>query len=90
MFTPVYSKQFAIDIKKAQKQGKNLEKFKTVAKGLLEAKVLDKIYKDHRLIGNYTGRKEYHIESDWLLIDKMEETQVIFERIGSHSNLFKK
>ncbi len=90
MFTPVYTKKFAKDIKKAQKQGKNLEKFKTIAKALLEANVLNKIYKDYKLIGNYIGRRECHIESDWLLIYKIEENQMIFERMGSHSDLFKK
>ena len=90
MFTPVYTKKFAKDIKKAQKQGKNLEKFKTIAKALLEANVLNKIYKDYKLIGNFIVRRECHIESDWLLIYKIEENQMIFERMGSHSDLFKK
>jgi len=27
MFTPVYTKQFARDVKKAKKRGKNLDKF---------------------------------------------------------------
>jgi mRNA interferase YafQ len=31
-----------------------------------------------------------HIESDWLLIDKIEDDRIIFERTGSHSDLFRK
>jgi len=35
-------------------------------------------YKDHKLVGNYVGRKECHIEPDWLLIYKTEKTQIVF------------
>jgi len=46
--------------------------------------------RDHKLIGNYQGRRECHITGDWLLIYKLEKDSVIFERTGSHSELFKK
>jgi mRNA interferase YafQ len=68
MFTPVYTKQFARDVKKAQKRSKNLEKFKIIATSLLHGETLDEIHRDHKLLGNYSGRRECHIESDWLLI----------------------
>ena len=90
MFSPVYSKQFARDVKKAQKRGKNLDKFKILAKALLSGESLDEIHRDHKLIGNYSGRRECHLESDWLVIYKTTEDQIIFERMGSHSDLFKK
>ena len=89
MYTPVYTKQFAKDVKKAQKRGKNLDKFKIIAETLLSGQPLNEIYRDHKLVGNYVGRKECHIESDWLLIYKIEETQIVFERMGTHSDLFK-
>lgn len=90
MFTPVYTKQFARDVKKAQKRGKNLEKFKIIAQTLLRGEALDDLHRDHKLLGNYAGRRECHIESDWLLIYKTKEDQMIFERMGRHSDLFKK
>jgi len=31
-----------------------------------------------------------HIEPDWLLIYKLTSQEIIFERTGSHSDLFKK
>jgi mRNA interferase YafQ len=42
------------------------------------------------LIGNYANRRECHIEPDWLLIYKIdqENLEIIFERTGSHSDLF--
>ena len=36
------------------------------------------------------GRRDCHIESDWILIDKVENDQLIFERMGTHSDIFKK
>jgi mRNA interferase YafQ len=89
MYTPVYTKQFERDIKRAQRRGKNLEKFKIVARTLLSGEALDAMHRDHRLVGDYAGRRECHLESDWLLIYKIEETRIIFERIGTHSDLFK-
>ena len=90
MFQPVYTKQFAKDVKKAQKRGKNLDKFKIIATTLLQGDTLDTIHRDHKLLGNYSGRRECHIESDWLLIYKMVENFIVFERMGSHSDLFRK
>ena len=90
MHTSVYTKQFERDIKRSQRRGKNLEKFKIIARALLAGEPLDAIHRDHRLVGNYTGRRECHLESDWLLIYKTEESRLVFERIGTHSDLFKK
>jgi len=89
MFTPIYTQQFARDVKRAQKRGKNLDKFKIIAETLLSGVSLDEIHKDHKLIGNYSGRRECHLESDWLVIYKTTADKMIFERMGSHSDLFK-
>jgi mRNA interferase YafQ len=35
------------------------------------------------------GRRECHIEANWLLIYKLEGKTMIFERTGTHSDLFK-
>ncbi|KPA18017.1 damage-inducible protein [Candidatus Magnetomorum sp. HK-1] len=90
MYIPVYTKQFEKDVKRCKRRAKNLEKFKIIAKTLISGKILDPIHKDHKLIGNYVGRRDCHIESDWLLIYKVEGEQIIFERMGTHSDLFKK
>ncbi|MDD3001662.1 MAG: type II toxin-antitoxin system YafQ family toxin [Candidatus Riflebacteria bacterium] len=34
------------------------------------------------------ARRECHIESDWLLIYRITEDSIFFERTGSHSDLF--
>lgn len=90
MLTPVYTRQFEKDIKRSRKRGKNLEKFKIIVSTLLEGRSLDPIHRDHGLYGNYTGRRDCHIESDWLLIYKKDKKYIRFERMGTHSDLFKK
>lgn len=90
MRIPAYTRQFERDIKRARKRGKNLDKFKIIANTLLEGKQLDPLHRDHQLIGNYTGRRECHLEADWLLIYEVEEDRIVFERMGSHADLFRK
>jgi len=88
MRVPVYTRQFERDVKRVRKRGKNDEKLKIIARALIEGKKLDALHRDHQLIGNYAGRRECHIEADWLLIYKLEEDRIIFERTGSHADLF--
>jgi len=90
MLTPVYTGQFAKDIKRSAKRGKNLEKLKIVVQRLFQGKPLDPIHRDHKLTGDYAGRRDCHIESDWLIIYKKVQNRIIFERTGTHSDLFKK
>jgi mRNA interferase YafQ len=85
----VYTKQFAKDLKRCRRRGKNLDKFKIIVRGLLAGEPLDPIHRDHRLVGNLTGRHDCHIESDWLLIYRLEKDAIFFERMGTHSDLFK-
>ena len=88
MRTPDYPRQFGKDIQKAKKRGKNLNKFKIIALALIEGQRLDPLHRDHQLVGDYAGRRECHIEADWLLIYKLEKNRIVFERIGSHADLF--
>jgi len=89
MLIPRYTKQFEKDIKRVEKRGKSIDKIKIVIRKLINEEPLESNYKDHKLSGNYQGRRECHIEPDWLLIYKLEDINIIFERTGSHSDLFK-
>ena len=90
MYTPIYTKQFEKDARRCLRRGKNLEKFKIIARSLLAGEALDPIHRDHKLTGNHVGRRECHIESDWLLVYKHGDESVVFERMGTHADLFKK
>ena len=85
---PVYTKQFEKDLKRCLKRNKRMEKFKLVAEALIKEQELDPIHRDHKLIGNFVGLRECHLESDWLLIYKLSEDRIVFERMGSHADLF--
>ena len=71
-----------------EKRGKVLSKIKKVIRKLVYEERLEAKFKDHKLVGNYKGRRECHIESDWLLIYKLIDVDIVFERTGSHSDLF--
>ncbi|MBW2220881.1 MAG: type II toxin-antitoxin system YafQ family toxin [Deltaproteobacteria bacterium] len=88
MLIPSYTRQFAKDLKKKKKRRQSPEKLKMIIKNLVSQKRLAAKYRDHKLIGNYKGRRECHIESDWLLVYKIAGSEIIFERTGSHSDLF--
>lgn len=88
MLTPSYAKQFAKDLKRMMNRGKSKKKIKEVLKKLINEEQLDARYKDHRLVGNYKDRRECHIEPDWLLIYKKTRGEIVFERTGTHSDLF--
>jgi mRNA interferase YafQ len=90
MATPTFTRQFEKDVRRMKRRGKNMDKIKIVIRSLIAEEVLDPIHRDHKLLGNWQGRRECHIESDWLLICKITEDQIVFERTGTHSDLFRK
>ena len=67
-----------------------MNKLKNVMKMIISEEALPRELRDHKLIGNYQGRRECHLAGNWLLIYKLEDDSVIFERTGSHSELFTK
>jgi mRNA interferase YafQ len=89
MLTPVYTRQLERDVKGREKRGKNMEKLKIIIRSLTDEEAIDPIHRDHKFLGDWQGRRECHIESDWILIYKTEENRVIFERTGTHADLFR-
>jgi len=83
-----FKTQFRKDLKRIQKRGKDVTKLQAAMSKLIMEETLEARLKDHALIGSYAGRRECHIEPDWLLIYKLENDKVIFERTGTHSDLF--
>lgn len=88
-YKPSYAKRFKKDWKKCIKRGYDMALIKNIILTLIAGEELPSRYKDHKLIGNYTGRRECHVQNDWLLIYKVENREIIFERTGTHSDLFK-
>ena len=78
--------------KKDYKKLSNKEKIllKPVVKALVEGQRLDEELKDHKLIGNYLGCRECHVQPDLLLIYRIDNDilELALVRAGSHSKLF--
>ena len=90
MLTPVTTKQFQKDVKRAKNQGRKIEKLKHIMTMLVNEEPLPAKNRPHKLTGDFNHHHECHITPDWLLIYKIGKKEVIFERAGSHSELFKK
>ena len=86
-----FTTQFKRDMKRAQKQGKNLDELFQVVNILADGGKLDARYHDHELSGEYAGTRECHIEPDWLLIYERRASILVLMlfRAGTHSELFK-
>lgn len=84
--------QFDRDYKQILKSGdKDINKLKNIMRKLANREPLNPRNKDHKLIGNFKNRRECHITPDWLLIYQyINDDTILFERTGSHSELFKK
>jgi mRNA interferase YafQ len=82
--------RFEKDYRKALKSGKDMTRLKRVMSWIATGQALPDELRDHKLIGNFKGRRECHLAGDWLLIYKVDGETVVFERTGSHSELFQR
>ena len=71
-----------------EKRHKDMSKIDYAIIILINGGILPPKYKEHNLSGNWAGWLECHIEGDWLMIYAYSDTRVIFERTGTHSDLF--
>lgn len=88
MLIPVRSTQFKRDVKRAEKQGKDLTKLRVLLASLIRQDPFSARHLDHPLRGIWKGYREAHIEPDWLLIYRVEGNELHLIRIGSHTDLF--
>ena len=90
MLQLVTTAKFRKDYKRIRKRGFDISLLERVVDSLLREETLDQKYKDHALIGKYSGFRECHIQSDWLLIYAVSESELILTvtRTGTHADLF--
>ena len=88
MRIPSFTRQFERDLRLMQRRGKDITKLRSAMTLLIEEQPLAERLRDHSLVGDWIGRRECHIEPDWLLIYKLLDDEVIFERTGRHVDLF--
>lgn len=83
-----FTNQFKKELEKQKKRGKDPNRLLNVAYRLANEEQLESKYRNHKLVGNFKGRWECHIEPDWLLVYYKDNNKIIFERTGTHSDLF--
>ncbi len=81
--------QFEKDFDRMIRRGKDKDSILQIMQKLLNQERLDPAYRDHKLTGPLVGRRECHIEPDWLLLYIKKNDRIIFERTGTHSDLFR-
>ena len=82
--------KFQKDLKRVQRRGYDLSLLTDIIKKLAEGETLPERNKDHRLAGDYSGCREWHITPDWLLIYEVADGELFLylTRTGTHSDLF--
>ena len=88
MLIPKRTKTFRKDIKRMQKNHKDMNKLKDVLELLVSEKPLPLEYNNHTLHGEYKGNMDCHIEPDWILIYYVKGETLHLIRTGTHSDLF--
>ena len=71
-----------------RKRGKNLDKIFDIIASLIWNESLPERCREHKLLGDWDGFTECHIDGDWVLIyltDGVE--QISFSYTGTHSDL---
>ncbi len=85
-----FTSQFKKDYKLCKKRGYNMELIQSVIDILAIPEALPEKNRDHNLTGNYANKRECHILSDWLLVYRIEGSELVLYRTGTHSDLFGK
>ena len=90
MLDIVLSNRFRKDYKLAKKRGYDMGLLDEAVNIIAAGGKLSERYKDHELIGDYSGCRECHITPDWLLIYEIIENELVLylTRTGTHSDLF--
>ena len=90
MLKPVYTKLFKKEQMLMGKRGRDLEKLGEVMRMIINKQPLPPERENHPLHGKWKDSLECHIQGDWVLVYEIDQAarKVIFQRTGSHSDLF--
>jgi|GEM_PF-243514 mRNA interferase YafQ len=80
---------FINDFKKLKLLDSQFAKFIKYINMLCEDLLLPCEARDHELLGEYRGFREFHLGGDMLVIHHRDDSVITLARIGTHSQLFK-
>ncbi|MBP5976455.1 type II toxin-antitoxin system YafQ family toxin [Brasilonema sp. CT11] len=85
---PIYkTKSFRKDVRRLRKRSKPLHKLYQLLERMSQGLPLSRHHQNHTLLC-WPGCWECHIESDWLLVYKIQDEMLWLVATGSHSDLF--
>ncbi len=92
-YSIIYTGGFKKDYNRLKKRGLPVEILMTALTILVERGSLPPEYRPHKLVGQYAGKWECHINgrnSDWLLVWEQDDVTLtlLMLRTGSHSDIF--
>ncbi|MDT8370311.1 MAG: type II toxin-antitoxin system YafQ family toxin [Longimicrobiales bacterium] len=85
---PARTAQFKRDLERCRRRGYDMDVARVVMGRLIHRTRLDEAYRDHPLRGEWEGHRECHLGSDWLLVYRITDGTITFERTGTHADLF--
>jgi mRNA interferase YafQ len=85
----VWTTQFKKDYKLAMKRNMDITLLDDCIRMLAACQTLPPKYRDHALMGQWSEHRECHILPDWLLVYRVEDSELVLvlSRTGSHSDL---
>ncbi len=88
----VWTTKFKKDYKLAIKRHLNIDLLDDIIRILSRGEILPEQFRDHELSGNWAGHRECHIQPDWLLIYRIDDSVLVLTlvRSGTHNELFDK
>jgi mRNA interferase YafQ len=88
MLEVVHTKRFDKSMFLAKRRGKDVSKAMALVELLRIGQPLPARCKDHPLIGNYAGTREFKVEPNWLIVYRIENGILRLIDTGTHSDLF--
>ena len=88
MLQPVFTTKFKKNLKLQKKRGKQPTKITQIIEHICVFGDAPISSRPHNLVGDWNGYRECHIESDWLIVYKVFDDEVIFYATGTHQDLF--
>ena len=90
MYQIFYTKRMRKDVQRVKRRGKDISKLVAVLDLLKTGEPLPETYHDHQLKGDLEDFRECHIESNWLLLYRIDEGELILvaTATGTHADIF--
>ena len=85
----IYTSEFRRGVRLLTRRGYDMAKLQEIILMLANGETLPKKNNDHPLKGNWSGYRECHVASDWLLIYKIDgqKLTLILSRTGTHADV---